>query len=395
MPIKPRFSCEDCAILPITGIILPVESQLSALLGATTLDRFTHDFQQALENPAISRLLLYVDSPGGAVTGVHAAADLIYHARGQKPITAYIAGMGASAAYWLASAADELVLDPTASVGSIGVLSIHTDTKAQKAQQGVIQTEIVSRQSPYKCLDIQTEAGRANVQAQVDAIAEVFVSKVARNRNVSVETVLSDFGQGRLLVGRQAIQQGLADRLGGWIPLLQEKTAVPFPSTQPTGVKPMTTVTNPEVPLLTVTVDLAYLRTHHADLLHTVMQEGAAQERARIEAVENQCLAGHEALIRTLKFDGKTTAKEAAFHVLSAEKANRDQKRAKVETYQFPPLPIVGNLEELGLQPMSSKARSPQEQWQLDWDNDPALRAEFGTLNTYLAFQKAQANGQC
>ena len=157
----------------------------------------------------------------------------------------------------------------------------------------------------------------------------------------------------------------------------------------------MTTVTNPEVPLLTVTVDLAYLRTHHADLLHTVMQEGAAQERARIEAVENQCLAGHEALIRTLKFDGKTTAKEAAFHVLSAEKANRDQKRAKVETYQFPPLPIVGNLEELGLQPMSSKARSPQEQWQLDWDNDPALRAEFGTLNTYLAFQKAQANGQC
>ncbi len=133
--------------------------------------------------------------------------------------------MAASAAYWLASSCDEIVMDATASVGSIGVLSIHTDDKAQKEKNGLVQTHIVSSQSPRKRLDVATEEGRADMQSQVDAIADVFVENVARNRNVPIETVLSDFGQGSLCVGIHAVKQGMADRLGSLESLIQEKSA--------------------------------------------------------------------------------------------------------------------------------------------------------------------------
>ncbi len=72
------------------------------------LDSFANDFQQALNNPAISNIILHIDSPGGMVTGVHECAEMIYQARGKKPMTAYVSGMAASAAYWLASAVMKL-----------------------------------------------------------------------------------------------------------------------------------------------------------------------------------------------------------------------------------------------------------------------------------------------
>jgi capsid assembly protease len=164
---------DNIAILPIAGLILPYETLFSQLLGATTLDTFTNDFQQALHNSDISSIILNIDSPGGAVTGIHECAEMIYQARGKKRITAYISGLGASAAYWLASACDEIVMDATASVGSIGVLSIHTDDKAQKEKNGLVQTQIVSSQSPRKRLDITTKVGSIKFQCYFKVIKKV------------------------------------------------------------------------------------------------------------------------------------------------------------------------------------------------------------------------------
>src|SRR5439155_208102 len=112
------------------------------------------------------------------------------------------------------SAADEIVIDATASVGSIGVISVQTDETERKAKEGIKEIQIVSSLSPRKRPDISTEEGRADMQSMVDSIAQVFFKAVARNRNVSADTVLSDFGQGGLLVGTSAVSVGLADRIG-------------------------------------------------------------------------------------------------------------------------------------------------------------------------------------
>jgi len=393
----PSRVCSDLtknrlAILPITGIIFPSENMLSQLLGATTLDKFTQDVQQALENPAISEIVLHIDSPGGMVTGVHECAEMIYQARGKKPITAYVSGLGASAAYWLASACDEIVCDATASVGSIGVLSVHTDDKQRKAQQGLSQIQIVSSQSPRKRLDITTEEGRVDVQVQVDAIAEVFVSKVARNRKVSTETVLADFGQGSLLVGEQAVKNGLADRLGSLQQLIQEKTKniqtkkLSYPPPREKLMSDM--LTDAEI-VPQITAD--YLIQHHAGLVQSFQQVGAQQERERIQAVEAQLIPGHETLIQQLKFDGKTIGAEAAMQVLAAERV----KPKALQSNGLEPLPITRSVMEEGIADKKpKKVLSLEEKWQMNWQNDASLQSEFSCLETYLAFVKAEQNGQ-
>jgi capsid assembly protease len=389
-------SKRNICVFSISNIILPTENLLSQFLGATTLDRFTEVFKKAINNPTIQAIILNIDSPGGAVTGVHECAEMIYQARSKKPITAYVSGMAASVAYWLASACHEIVIDATASVGSIGVLSIHTDDKAQKEKNGLVQTQIVSSQSPKKRLDIAADEGKADIQANVDAIAEVFVENVARNRNVSVETVLSDFGQGRLSVGIHAVKQGMADRLGSLEQLIQEKSekanvATKFFSHPLTREKTMTDTLNvAEPPHITT----EYLTAHHADLVKTFYQAGAQQERERIQAVEDQCMPGHEALIKTLKFDGKTTSAEAALQVLAAEKLSQSEKYAAFQTHSLSPLPIASSLEETQVNIMPKNTLSTEAQWRANWESDASLQVEFGAFETYAAFMKAQGHGR-
>jgi ClpP class serine protease len=169
----------------------------------------------------VGAILLHVDSPGGEVTGIHEFGELIHQARGVKPVWAYVEGLGASAAYWLSSAAEEIVADPTAALGSIGVVMTVRDPSKTKAAD----IEIVSSQSPRKRPDPTTEGGRAQLQGVVDDLAGVFVATVARNRAVSEETVLAEFGGGGLFVGRSAVAAGLADRIGTFEETLAELAA--------------------------------------------------------------------------------------------------------------------------------------------------------------------------
>lgn len=121
----------------------------------------------------------------------------------------YVGSRSQSAGYWIASAADRVVADPTAMLGSIGVVM------GMRAKSGSANTvEFVSSQSPYKRVDPTTETGKAHVQATIDDLADVFVDAVACNRGVTREKVLADFGQGGSMVGAKAVAAGMADSIG-------------------------------------------------------------------------------------------------------------------------------------------------------------------------------------
>lgn len=197
----------DTAIVPVAGVILRHDSFLARLFGATTLDELAISVTAALESDRVARIVLDVDSPGGQVTGVAEMAEMVFDARGRKPITAYVGGLAASAAYWIASAADRIVADPTSRLGSIGAVATLFPGPA-----GVV--EVVSRQSPRKRLDPSSDEARADAQRLVDDLADVFIDRVARNRDVSAERVLNDFGRGGMMIGRRAVEVGLVDELG-------------------------------------------------------------------------------------------------------------------------------------------------------------------------------------
>lgn len=205
---------DGVAIVPITGPVFRYANMFTNISGATSTQVLATDIQTALDDPSVKSIVLNIDSPGGEAAGINELANLIYHARAKKPIHAYIGGVGASGAYWIASAASTVTVDATALVGSIGVVMTYTDTQARDEKSGIKQYEIVSSASPDKRLDMSTQAGRAKAQATVDSLAAVFMSSVARNRGVSTDKVKNDFGRGGLLVGAAAVKAGLANGLG-------------------------------------------------------------------------------------------------------------------------------------------------------------------------------------
>jgi ClpP class serine protease len=216
------------AIVPIEGPIFRYAGMFDDVSGASSVQVLAPDFTTALEDPSVTAIMLHVDSPGGEVSGIAEFADMIYAARGRKPITAYVSDLGASAAYWLASAADRIVVAETAALGSIGVVMAVPDP----AQREGVDVEFVSSVSPNKRPDPTSEAGRDQYQVLVDTYGDIFVAAVARHRDVSAEIVLADFGAGGLLIGRSAVDAGLADDIGSYEQTVRElsEQAAPAPT---------------------------------------------------------------------------------------------------------------------------------------------------------------------
>lgn len=213
---------DGVAIVPLQGPLFRKANLMTAYSGATSYQLAARDFQNALNDSNVRAICLEIDSPGGEVNGCHEFAAQIFAARGIKPVVAYVGGMACSAAYWLASAADEIVIDPTAQLGSIGVVSTYYDVKGAQKQLGVKEYVFRSSQSPRKNLPPDTKEGADALQVTLDNLAQVFIDRVAEYRGVKAEAVLNDFGQGGLLVGQAALDAGLADRFLSQEELLAE-----------------------------------------------------------------------------------------------------------------------------------------------------------------------------
>lgn len=220
---------DGVATIEVIGPIVRRADFFSQVSGMTSIDTLAKDFGAAMDDRTVRAIVLAIDSPGGEVTGVAEFADMIYGARSgptAKPVVAYIGGLGASAGYWIASAAERVVVDTTALLGSIGVVQVMRDPSKSRDTS----IEFVSSQSPHKRPDPTTGTGAAQIQGVVDAMASVFVAAVARNRDVPEATVLADFGGGGLFVGQAAVDAGLADAVGSYEGVLADLTAGRLPA---------------------------------------------------------------------------------------------------------------------------------------------------------------------
>jgi len=177
-------------------------------------DVLANEITQALSDPGIKALILTLDSPGGHVNGCQELARIMRAARGQKPIVAFVEGDACSAAYWLASACDEIVCAETAIVGCLGAQVAYLDTAKYLENYGLREIVITSSQTPEKNRPPVDDEGRRAWQQMVDDIADVFLNTVAEYRGVSRDDVDARFGQGAVLVGARAVSAGLADRVG-------------------------------------------------------------------------------------------------------------------------------------------------------------------------------------
>lgn len=205
------------AVLPMMGPISQRADLWSMLFGGTSTECFGAMFAQAVADPNVAAIVINVDSPGGTVSGVPELAAQINAARGTKPIVAVANGMAASAAYWLASQADEIVVTPSGEVGSIGVFCAHFDESGALEQAGVKPTLISAGKykvegNPFGPL---TDEALASIQSRVDDLYAMFTSDVAKARAMPVDRVRGRaFGEGRMLGAKRSVNSGMADRVG-------------------------------------------------------------------------------------------------------------------------------------------------------------------------------------
>ena len=393
------------AVLPINGVISKRMNLMTQISGGVSSELVARDLSAALADPDVNSIILQIDSPGGTVDGTEPLANLIKSAT--KPVIALADGTMASAAYWIGCAANAIYMtDTLTQVGSIGVVSTHTDISGAEAQRGIKTTEIAA--GKYKRIASQygalTEGGKQTMQDQVDYIYSMFVQSVASNRGVSVDTVLQNMADGRIFIGQQAIDAGLVDgvsTLDALIAKLSQQGAgqVTGISKQKSG-STSAAIAAAEQPIfkgeLAMNITMQDILSHAPDIAETLRAEGriegnttgANDERVRIQSVFAQSMSGHDALIQSLAFDGKTTGPEAAVAVLNAERTLRGNALSARQAEAPKPVAHAAAESDVSAAVAAASNDSPQTEAQAraQWDASGDLQKEFaGSFQTYWA----------
>jgi protease-4 len=204
-------------VVPVHGVCARYLSAMETDCGGLDLNDTEKTLREAQADPRVQGIVLHFNSPGGTVTGIPELASLIRTISETKPVIAFTDAQCCSAAYWLASACDSLVVTPTADVGSIGVYSALVDESAAWAQEGY-KLELM-KAGKHKAMGIPglplAPEDRALIQAEVDSIYAMFTADVVANRARNGASVAEDTMQGQTFMGGSAVAVGLADRVVG------------------------------------------------------------------------------------------------------------------------------------------------------------------------------------
>lgn len=345
------------AVLTLDGVMAPKANLMMRISGGVSTQIASLQIESAMADPRVTSMVLAIDSPGGSVFGTPELGATVRELSSVKPIVTVSEATLASAAYWVGAAANAVYISgPTVQVGSIGVVASHRyDPQAKDTT-----TEITA--GKYKRINSSTgplsAEGQAYMQSHVDHLYSVFVDAVAANRGTTSDAVLEHMADGRVFIGKQAIDRGLVDGYATVDSMVEQLATNPVKfakrrkavfalgglppksagaQAEATQAEPVLLETsNPETkgsPMDRATLEqqhpalFAQLKTEFSaaapastEAIATATAAGAASERQRIADVRAQFLTGHEALIETLSADGKTTGPEAAMQVLAIER---------------------------------------------------------------------------
>jgi ClpP class serine protease len=228
------------------------------------------------KNPDVKRITLNIDSPGGRVDGLFETLEALRAMT--KPVTARCT-LAASGAYGIASQCKRIEAVGVASMfGSIGVATSYAFWNSETL------IELTNTDSPDKRPDVRTEAGKAVVVRELDAIAALFIDAIAIGRSVNADDVRTKYGRGAMFVAADAKRAGMIDAMPKVV--------------KPTGVRASTEddpqpSADGEQPAAqrgeeTQTMDLKAFKAQHPDLFTTIQDEahaaGVSAERKRVNA---------------------------------------------------------------------------------------------------------------
>lgn len=308
----------NVALMPISGPIFPKASYYARYFGyAVSASHVLHNLRALEKDDAISDIIMAYNTPGGAVTMTHTVANEIRRIAQDKEngtkITAYVIGSAASAGYWYASQSNEIVMDVTARVGSIGVVaSIPKDDDYYHI--------ITNDSSPNKRPNLDTKEGKQTIKDELNDLALIFQQDVAAGRGVSLKTVQEEFGRGAMMVGQRAVDLGMADRLG----TLEELISSKLNTSKHTASAHTATTNKVEDDVK----DLDELKAKYPDIYKAAMDAGKAEASA--QPTGNPVVEAENAALKT-KLEAMAAVNQEASERLKALEAKDAQREAEAK----------------------------------------------------------------
>lgn len=295
------------AMVAVRGVLIPNGPDWYEEYGVMPMRLVRERVRAAAADGSIDEIVLQIDSPGGTVAGLEALVETV---RGvKKPLAAHIETMGASAAYWLASATGRITAEPGAIVGSIGVISTVVD--ASKALEDAGYKLHVIRTAPAKGGIISgekvTDDNLAPIRARVAEVFDTFVAAVRRGRNFT-DAQLEAVTTGETWSAKRARELGLVDAVA----LTDDPAEVPTDALSPIAA---TAVEDTDTMSDTKNTDTP---SAHAALMAELAAE-KAKTAAFEAAMKAQSDAAKAKLIETAAKDGRVLpAARAAIDAFAA-----------------------------------------------------------------------------
>jgi protease-4 len=204
---------DKIALIVLRGLI---STSLPGNVGDSMVDDMRSALQQAREDDHVKAVVLEIDSPGGEVTASDEIYDAVVKTRARKPVVVYMDTLAASGGYYISCGGKYIMANDTTITGSIGVI-IQTLNYEQLFNK-IGLASVVFKSGKFK--DIlngarpMTPEERDYIQAFVMKTYDKFLGIVAKERNLSADGLRNGIADGRILSGKEALDNKLIDGLG-------------------------------------------------------------------------------------------------------------------------------------------------------------------------------------
>jgi len=397
------------AIIPVHDSLVHRHSMMQSHSGMTSYLYVRNIFRKALASDEITAIILHIDSPGGEVAGCRELAEEIFAARGSKPIYAAVDEHAFSAAYYLASATDQIFVPKSGGVGSIGVIAKHFDQSKYNEKEGVVVTTIYAgaRKNDLSPHEPLSDEAYAAVKEIVDGAHELFTGDVARYRGATKQHIKGM--ESALYWGEKAIEAGLADQIGS----LDDAIAAALSASRPgarsistRGILPGKENTMERFETLAALADEypEFAEQLRAEGKNSVDVTGAVNEAvtAAITGKTENILALAEihfgadeaGKFKTVIESGisaeqyRAVVPEGSTPAASPESKKMDEMLQVITDQTGKQSPGMGGGQDINAMP------DGLDKWTAEYERSADLQGEFRNAEVYAAYKKANSEGR-
>ncbi|MGB1448608.1 MAG: signal peptide peptidase SppA [Flavobacteriaceae bacterium] len=177
---------------------------------------FLNAIEDAVKNRRVKAIVLRIDSPGGSALSSDIIWNALVKAKKEKPLVVSMGNVAASGGYYLAVAGDEIYANDLTITGSIGVFATVPNIKGFSSSIGIKAQHVETHDNAlgYSIFEAPSGDFRASIKDGIEYVYANFKERVAQGRGMSLEAVEA-VAQGRVWTGKQAMENGLIDGLGG------------------------------------------------------------------------------------------------------------------------------------------------------------------------------------